>query len=144
MKKLSKYLLLTVFISVFFQSCTEPPSYPKYYQIKNETGADVYIKFYYSEYGSGMKEYESFNLKNNESSAVFYAITGGYHAHPFFILYTDSIYSNEKMIRREKLGIGGIKCPSPSLYCEENYNTIVKSEKGYDVHIYKMLPSYLE
>lgn len=146
MKKLSKYLLMTVFITFVLQSCTEPPSYPKYYQIRNETGTDVFIKFYYSEYGSGMKEYESFNLKNNESSAVFYAMTGGYHARPFFILYTDSIdiYSNEKMIRREKLGLGGVKCPSPSLYCEENYNTIVKSEKGYDVHIYKMLPSYLE
>ena len=145
MKKLSRYLVIAL-ILIFFQCCTEPESYPKYYQIRNETGTDVFIKFYYSEYGSGMKEYESFNLKNNESSAVFYAMTGGSHARPFFILYTDSIdiYSNEKMIRREKLGIGGIKCPSPSLYCEENYNTIIKSEKGHEVHVYKMLKSDLE
>ena len=145
MKKLSK-IIIVLFGAFLFQCCTEPAPYPVYYQIKNETGSDVFIKFYYSEYGSGMKEYESFNLKNNESSAVFYAMTGGYRARPFFILYTDSIdiYTNGKMIRREKIGIGGVKCPSPSLYCEENYSTIVKSEKGYDVHIYKMLPSYLE
>lgn len=146
MKKLSKYFIIAL-ISLFFQCCTEPPSYPKYYQIKNETGTDVFIKFYYSEYGSGMKEYESFNLKNSESSETFYAMTGGYHARPFFILYTDSIdvYSNEILVKRYKSPyIDNQAFSKKTLYNDLDYDTVVKSEKVYDVHVYKMLPSYLE
>ena len=145
MKKLSKYLMLIVFITFVFQSCIETPSYPKYYQIKNETGTELFIKFYYS-VKTNVKQYDSFNLKNNESSEEFYAMLGGIGSHSSFIYITDSldIYSNGKMIRREKLGKAGMGCPSKSLYCEDNYNTIIKSEKGHDVHVYRMLKSDFE
>ncbi len=147
MKKLSK-IIIVLFGTFLFQCCTEPAPYPVYYQIKNETGSDVFIKFYYSEYGSGMKEYESINLKNNESSEVFYAMVGGgIGEHGVFIEYSDSIdiYINNLFVKRYKSPYFAKQAFSKkTLYNGLDYNTIIKSEKGYDVHVYKMLKSDFE
>lgn len=147
MKKLSK-IIIVLFGAFLFQCCTEPAPYPVYYQIKNETGSDVFIKFYYSEYGSGMKEYESINLKNNESSEIFKAMLGGGIGNKdIFILYSDSIdiYLNNLFVKRYKSPyIENQEFSKKTLYNDLDFSTIIKSEKGYDVHVYKMLKSDFE
>ena len=146
MKKLSKYLVIAS-ILLFFQCCVELAPYPEYYQIKNETGSDVFIKFYYSVVTSA-KQYDSFNLKNNESSEEFYAMVGGGTGNQkAFIRISDSIdiYINNKLVKRYKriYQTNEIR-PKKSLYYDFNYDTIIKSENGHDVNVYRILKSDFE
>ena len=145
MKKLSKYLLVVLIFAVY-QSCIEPKAYYRYYEIKNETGQDVFIKFYYS-VPTDIRHYDSFKLKNNESSDEFYEMSYGGKDMNLFIYDTDSIdiYINNNLVKRYKLLYSNNQTPpKKSLYYEFNYDTVVKSEKGHDVRVYKILMSDFE
>ncbi len=146
MKKLNKILIVLLGI-VIIQSCTEPGSYPIYYQIKNETGSDVFIKFYYSgrQY---VKRYDYFDLKKDESSETFYTIVRERNVTPMFIITSDSIdvYINDSLMIRY-MGFGyndNENMPKKSLYYEHSYDTIIKSKEGYDVRLYRMRMSDFE
>lgn len=146
MKKLNKILIIA-FSTLLVQFCTEPSPHKVYYQIKNETGKSVLIKFYYSQTTS-VELYDSIYLNNNESSVEFNAMVGGgIGNYDIFILYSDSIdiYMNNVLIKKYKSPyVDSQAFREKTLYNILSYDSIIKSPNGYNVSVYTMLSSDFE
>ncbi len=160
MKKLSSCLFYMVIIAIVLPSCKKPQYnfVNKYYQIKNGTDKNLFIKLYP---GSGYKAIfmpDSYYLQPNESSTIFDELTADnskkatkntgimrtspIHPEDFYISELDSIdvYENSisgTLLKRYKRSESYQKSP----YNKGSYDTVVKDKEGRDINVYTILNS---
>lgn len=139
MKKLNKnHIVLLSFILLFFTSCVDKEGKYTYYQVRNKSGEDLKLIFYYTNRITPPENYDSFILKNEDYSISFSERKGGYNDYLFFISSTDSIdiVANNVLKKRYKRSDNfTIK----TLYNTKFYDTIKIGSKGETIYVYTIL-----